>query len=42
LAALGVPDNFPVVELKVAQDGLPVIPKLTLRPAESVAVGVKL
>ena len=27
--------------LKVAQDGLPVIEKLGLSPAESVAVGVK-
>ena len=41
LLAPGVPDSFPVVVLKVAQTGFPVIEKASLRPAESVAVGVK-
>ena len=39
-AAVGVPDSCPVLVLKVAQAGLPVIVKAGVLPSESLAVGV--
>jgi len=43
LAALGVPESVPVLELKLAHEGLPTIAKLSVRPlSESTTLGVKL
>ena len=39
LAAVGVPLSCPVVELKVAQAGMPVMEKDRVPPAESEALG---
>lgn len=41
LAAVGVPVNWPVVELKLAQDGLPEIENLSVVPRGPLALGVK-
>ncbi len=38
-AAVGVPLSWPVVVLKVAQDGLPVMENVSVPPAASEALG---
>jgi hypothetical protein len=40
-AAVGVPDNWPVLVLKVAQAGLFVMLKLSASPSSSLAEGMK-
>ena len=42
MPAVGVPESCPVLVLKVAQDGLPEIEKVSVLPLGSVVVGVKL
>jgi hypothetical protein len=41
MAAVGVPYSLPVLELKLAQDGLPAMEKVRVLPSGSDALGVK-